>query len=91
MGHLLPPVRKDSQMIDDAMNQYNFRITATDPVINGAKVSTKANSEEEARENCVRCIKRANRDLGVQWLEFLGTGNLTPAQMMDATGGKILK
>lgn len=73
------------------MKQYNFRITATDSVINGVKVSTNANSEDEARENCVRSIKNATRDLGLQSLEFLGIGKLTPAQMMGVAGGKKSK
>lgn len=73
------------------MKQYNFKITAKDSVINGVKVSTRANTEEEARAKCVESIKNATRDLGLESLECLGTGKLTPAQMMGASGGKKSK
>ena len=73
------------------MKQYNFKITAKDSVINGVKVSTKAESEDEARAKCFASIKRATRDLGLESLECLGTGKLTAAQMMGASGGKKSK
>lgn len=73
------------------MRQYNFKITAEDSVINGIKISKKADSAEEARSACITSIQNATRDLGLKSLEFIGVGKLSAAQVMGAAGGKKSK
>lgn len=73
------------------MKQYHFKMHCGDSVMNGVKVSAKANSEREARIKVVEAILTATRDLKLESLELLGTGRMTAAQLMGAAGGKKSK
>lgn len=70
------------------MKQYNYKIECGDAVMNGVKVSAKAESDEAARVKILESMKKATRELDVTGLQLLGTGKLTPAQMLGAAGGK---
>ena len=69
------------------MKQYNFKIECSNETFNGVKVSVKAEGEAEARAKVEASMKRATKELSVSALRFLGTGKLTPAQMLGAVGG----
>jgi len=73
------------------MKQYNFKLNCGDDIINGTKISVKAYDEHAARVKVVGALGRATRSLQVESLELLGTGKLTPAQMMGSAGGKKSK
>ena len=73
------------------MKQYNFKLNCGDDIINGTKISVEAEDEHGARVKVVDALGRATRNLQVESLELLGTGKLTPAQMMGAAGGKASK
>ena len=63
--------------LNSAMKQYHFKINCGDSVMNGVKVSAKANSEREARIKVAEAILIATRDLKIESLELLGTGRMT--------------
>ena len=73
------------------MKQYHFKMNCGDAVMNGVKVTAKANSEQEARIKVVEAILTATRDLKLESLELIGTGKMTVAQLMGAAGGKKSK
>ena len=73
------------------MKQYHFKMNCGDSVMNGVKVTAKANSEREARIKVVEAILTATRDLKLESLELIGTGKMTVAQLMGAAGGKKSK
>lgn len=73
------------------MKQYHFKMNCGDSVMNGVKVSAKANSETGARIKVAEAILTATRDLKLESLELLGTGRMSAAQLMGAAGGKKSK
>lgn len=73
------------------MTQYNFKLQCGNAIIDGTKISVKAKDEHAARVKLVDALRKATRDLNVESLVLLGTGKLTPAQMLGAAGGKKSK
>ncbi len=73
------------------MKQYNFTINCGNSILNGTNVSTKAEVESDARDQVLTRIKRATKDIGLDSLELVGTGKLTPAQLLGSAGGKKSK
>lgn len=55
------------------MKQYNFKLHCGNAIIDGTKISVKAEDEHSARVKAVDTLREATQNLQVESLELLGT------------------